>query len=133
MLSDKLKSIQESVNEEQAKLIEDLKAMESRNTTENKKDKQGWLRRVATQEEDWKAKRPSLIKSRISAYYFSHRRCSQCHEDSSVFSAYCVCCERNYCASCDFDVHYHTPFHKRTEFFHEQYSSYKLKPVFCKF
>ena len=37
MLSDKLKSIQESVNEEQAKLIEDLKAMESRNTTEKKR------------------------------------------------------------------------------------------------
>lgn len=131
MLSDKLKSIQDSVNEKQAKIIEDLKAMESQNTTEKENDKQEsiHLGRVATQEEDWKAKRPSFIKSRISAHYSSDRRCSQCHEETSVFSAYCVCCQRNYCASCDFCVHSHTPFHKRTQFFHEKYSSYKLKPT----
>jgi len=110
-------------------MIEDLKDMESRNTAENKKDKQDWLGRVATQEEDWKKKRPSLMKSRISAYYFSHTNCTKCHVETGLFSAYCFCCEKNYCASCDLDIHSDRPFHKRIEQFHEEYSSYKLKPT----
>jgi excinuclease UvrABC ATPase subunit len=129
ILANKIKSIQDSVSEKQAKIIEDLKDMESRNTAENKKDKQDWLGRVATQEEDWEKKRPSFIKSRVSAYYSSDRTCTQCYVKMSLLSAYCFCCERNYCASCDLDIHLHRPFHKRILQFHEEYSSYKLKPT----
>ena len=87
------------------------------------------FQRVATQEDRWSHKRGDFIQARIGACYLSDKKCWTCQGDNVLFSTYCFSCEKNFCGACDFNVHNQSPFHKRTQFFHEDYSSVKLKPT----